>query len=77
MDTYAVAGLKPEQIHFLYAPTHLNPTYGYGVSLNAERMSITVTGVKCLFLVRQVSTIKEKWYTPETSAGRRNGCGKM
>lgn len=32
MDTYAVAGLKPEQIHFLYAPTHLNPTYEYGVS---------------------------------------------
>ena len=32
MDTYAVAGLQPEQIHFLYAPTHLNPTYEYGVS---------------------------------------------
>lgn len=32
MDTYAVAGLKPEQIHYLYAPTHLNPTYEYGVS---------------------------------------------
>lgn len=32
MDTYAVDGLKPEQIHFLYAPTHLNPTYEYGVS---------------------------------------------
>lgn len=32
MDTYAVDGLKPEQIHYLYAPTHLNPTYEYGVS---------------------------------------------
>ena len=32
MDTYAVAGMQPEQIHFLYAPTHLNPTYEYGVS---------------------------------------------
>ena len=32
MDTYAIAGVKPEQIHFLYAPTHLNPTYEYGVS---------------------------------------------
>ncbi|MDD3039786.1 Rid family hydrolase [Bacteroides sp.] len=32
MDTYAVDGLKSEQIHFLYAPTHLNPTYEYGVS---------------------------------------------
>ena len=27
MDTYAVDGLKSEQIHYLYAPTHLNPTY--------------------------------------------------
>ncbi|WP_281643711.1 Rid family hydrolase [Bacteroides zoogleoformans] len=32
MDTYAVDGLKPGQIRFLYAPTHLNPTYEYGVS---------------------------------------------
>lgn len=32
LDTYAVLGLKPEQIKFLYAPTHLNPTYEYGVS---------------------------------------------
>lgn len=32
MDTYAVAGLQAGQIHFLYAPTHLNPTYEYGVS---------------------------------------------
>ena len=33
LDTYAVLGLDPkEQIHFLYAPTHLNPTYEYGVS---------------------------------------------
>lgn len=32
MDTYAVEGLQPGQVHFLYAPTHLNPTYEYGVS---------------------------------------------
>ena len=32
LDTYAVVGIKPEQMHFLYAPTHLNPTYEYGVS---------------------------------------------
>lgn len=32
MDTYAIAGLKPEQINYLYAPTHLNPTYEYGVT---------------------------------------------
>ena len=32
MDTYAVDGLQPGQVYFLYAPTHLNPTYEYGVS---------------------------------------------
>lgn len=32
LDTYAVLGIKPEQMNFLYAPTHLNPTYEYGVS---------------------------------------------
>lgn len=32
LDAYAVDGLKKEQIHYLYAPTHLNPTYEYGVS---------------------------------------------
>ena len=32
LDTYAVDGVKKEQIHYLYAPTHLNPTYEYGVS---------------------------------------------
>ena len=32
MDAYAVTGIKQEQIHYLYAPTHLNPTYEYGVS---------------------------------------------
>lgn len=32
MDAYAVDGLKPGQMRYLYAPTHLNPTYEYGVS---------------------------------------------
>lgn len=32
MDTYAVSGLKPGQMGYLYARTHLNPTYEYGVS---------------------------------------------
>ena len=32
MDAYAIDGLQKEQIHYLYAPTHLNPTYEYGVS---------------------------------------------
>jgi enamine deaminase RidA (YjgF/YER057c/UK114 family) len=32
LDAYAVQGLKPEQIQYLYAPTHLNPTHQYGVT---------------------------------------------
>ena len=32
MDAFALDGIKPGQIHFLYARTHLNPTYEYGVS---------------------------------------------
>lgn len=32
MDAYAIGGLRQEQIRYLYAPTHLNPTYEYGVS---------------------------------------------
>lgn len=32
MDTYAVDGIKSGQVHFLYAPAYLNPTYEYGVS---------------------------------------------
>lgn len=32
MDSYAIDGVKPEQIRYLYAPTHLNRTSDYGVS---------------------------------------------
>lgn len=32
MDAYTVGGVKPEQIQYLYGPTHLNPTYEYGVT---------------------------------------------
>lgn len=32
MDNYAISGLQKEQIHYLYAPTHLNRTSDYGVS---------------------------------------------
>lgn len=32
LDNYAIAGISEEQIHYLYAPTHLNRTSDYGVS---------------------------------------------
>ena len=32
LDAYAVKGIEPSQQQYLYAPTHLNPTYEYGVT---------------------------------------------
>ena len=32
MDTYTIANIQQEQIRYLHAPTHLNPTYEYGVT---------------------------------------------
>ena len=32
MDAYAIHGIQPEQIHYLYAADHLNRTSEYGVS---------------------------------------------
>lgn len=31
-DSYAVKGIEKEQMTYLYAPTHLNPTHEYGVT---------------------------------------------
>lgn len=51
LDAYAVEGLKPEQIRYLYAPTYLNPTYEYGVSFErgtavdyGDRRQVLVSG---------------------------------
>jgi len=32
MDSYAIDGIKPDQVYFLYAQSHLNRTSDYGVS---------------------------------------------
>ncbi len=32
MDAYSIQGIDQEQIKYLYAPTHLSPTYKYGVT---------------------------------------------
>ena len=32
LGAYAMTGLQPAQQHYLYAKTHLNPTYEYGVT---------------------------------------------
>ena len=51
MDNYAIDGIKQEQIHYLYAPTHLNRTSDYGVSFErgtyidyADRRHVFISG---------------------------------
>jgi enamine deaminase RidA (YjgF/YER057c/UK114 family) len=51
MDNYAIAGVRPEQVHHLYAPTHLNRTSDYGVSFErgtmvsyADRRHVFISG---------------------------------
>ena len=51
MDNYAIAGIRPEQIRHLYAPTHLNRTSDYGVSFErgtcvdyADRRQVFISG---------------------------------
>ena len=51
MDNYAIDGIRPEQIHYLYAPTHLNRTSDYGVSFErgtyidyADRRHVLISG---------------------------------
>ena len=51
MDNYAIAGLKPEQVRYLYASTHLNRTSDYGVSFErgtcidyADRRHVFISG---------------------------------
>ena len=51
MDNYAIDGIQPEQIQYLYAPTHLNRTSDYGVSFErgtyvdyADRRHVFISG---------------------------------
>lgn len=51
MDTYAIDGLQPGQLKYLYARTHLNPTYEYGVAFErgavvdyADRRHVLISG---------------------------------
>lgn len=49
MDGYAVKGLKPGQIQYLQAKTHLNPTYEYGVTFE-RGTAITYGDRKHIFI---------------------------
>ena len=58
MDTYAVKGLQPGQIQFLYAPTHLNPTYEYGVTF--ERGTAVTYGDRKQIFISGTASIDNK-----------------
>ena len=58
MDNYAIAGVKKEQIHYLYAPTHLNRTSDYGVSF--ERGTTVDYGDRRHVLISGTASINNK-----------------
>ena len=58
MDTYAVKGLKREQIRFLHAKSHLNPTYEYNVTF--ERGVSVLYGDRRHVLISGTASINNK-----------------
>ncbi len=58
MDAYSVAGLKPDQIHFLYALDHLNRTSDYGVSF--ERGTYVDYGDRRQVFISGTASIDDK-----------------
>ena len=58
MDAYAVDGIKQEQVHYLYAPTYLNPTYEYGVSF--ERGTYVEYGDRRQVFISGTASINNK-----------------
>ena len=58
MDTYMVKGLEPDQQQYLYARTHLNPTYEYGVTF--ERGVKITYGDRTHLLISGTASINNK-----------------
>ena len=57
-DTYAVTGFAPQQQRYLYAPTHLNPTYQYGVTF--ERGTVFEYGDRAEIYISGTASINNK-----------------
>lgn len=57
-DAYAVQGLQPEQIRYLQALTHLNPTYEYGVTF--ERGTAVEYGDRKHLFISGTASINNK-----------------
>lgn len=58
MDAYAVKGLRPEQISYLQAKSHLNPTYEYGVTF--ERGTCITYGDRRHIFISGTASIDNK-----------------
>ncbi|MCM1313078.1 MAG: Rid family hydrolase [Bacteroides sp.] len=58
MGTYAVTGFEKEQERYLYAPTHLNPTYEYGVTF--ERGTLMEYGDRAHVFISGTASINNK-----------------
>lgn len=58
MDAYAAEGLQPTQQQYLYAPTHLNPTYQYGVTF--ERGTVIHYGDRRHLLISGTASINNR-----------------
>ena len=58
MGTYAITGFQPEQQSYLYAPTHLNPTYEYGVTF--ERGTVMQYGDRRHVFISGTASIDNK-----------------
>lgn len=58
MDAYSVKGIQPDQIQYLYALTHLNPTYEYGVSF--ERGTCVKYGDRRQVFISGTASINNK-----------------
>jgi enamine deaminase RidA (YjgF/YER057c/UK114 family) len=58
MDAYGIKGVKQEQIKYLHAPTHLNPTHEYGVTF--ERATSVDYGDRRHIFVSGTASINNK-----------------
>lgn len=58
LGTYALTGFEPSQQRYLYAPTHLNPTYEYGVTF--ERGTVMEYGDRKQVFISGTASINNK-----------------
>lgn len=58
MEAYSVEGIEPQQIGYLYAPTHLNRTSEYGVSF--ERGTVVKYGDRDVVIISGTASIDNR-----------------